>query len=84
MEAVRTGQPINIGDYEYITENDPTAFQAINQAKLEWKRSQPKVFRNGTGKRLSKLEHAKKLIRAKHEFDADEQSMAEQDNDKNV
>lgn len=77
IEAVRTGKPVSIVEYQELTENDPQLLYLINEAKKAWKREQPKVYRNNTGKRT-------KFIKKLYEEECDIQSLAEENGETNT
>ena len=65
------GEPVSMIDYDRFSDDREFTFQ-VNEVKKAWKREQPKVYRNGTGKRT-------KIIKSLHTFDCDEQSALEED-----
>ena len=61
-------------EYQEVTEFLPNASYEINEAKKKYKREQPKIYRNGTGKRTKTM----KSVDTVYEVECDEQVMLEE------
>jgi len=78
IEKISKGEQISIVDWQEFSEDPQFAFTA-NEVKKAWKREQPKVYRNGTGKRYFATK--RDLTKATHEEECDIQAIAEEDNE---
>ena len=69
-----SNSPISIVEWQEVCEGLPGASYEFNEAKKKYKREQPKVYRNGTGKRTKTM----KALDSVYEVECDEQVMLEE------